>query len=229
MTPTFANSPVRQALCSLLAAAAVAFSPAALAQQAEPPAAPPASDPPSAPMAATQPVGAPAAATQPAAPVAAIPNYSNVRNEWSPGDPVPPGYHPETQIRTGLVIAGSVTLGASWLTLGLLPGAIVVSACTDLDASECTVAGGVLMIPVLGPFLTMPVIASYTDIDGAAIALLTVDGLIQSSGLAMLIAGIVAERDVLVRDTNIGGVDVKISPLLSADAIGTRVGITGSF
>ena len=179
-------------------------------------------------MAATQPVGVPAAAPQPA-PVAAIPNYTNVRNEWAPGDPVPPGYHPETQMRTGLVIAGSVTLGASWLTLGVLPGAIVVSACTSLDSSECTVAGGVLMIPVLGPFLTMPVIASYSDIDGAAIALLTVDGLIQSSGLAMLIAGIVAEQDVLVRDTNIGGVDVKFQPLVAADANGTRVGITGSF
>ncbi len=183
----------------------------------------------SAPAPAAADPAAPTATAAAAPAVAPIPNYSNVRNEWEPGDPVPPGYHPETQIRTGLVIAGSVTLGASWLTLGLLPGAIVVSACTDLDSSECTVAGGVLMIPVLGPFLTMPVIASYSDIDGAAIALLTVDGLIQSSGLAMLIAGIVAEQDVLVRDTNIGGVDVKFQPLVAADANGTRVGISGSF
>jgi hypothetical protein len=155
--------------------------------------------------------------------------YTNVRNEWEPGDPVPPGYRPETEVFVPLVMAGGIQLGTSWLTLGVLPGAILlVAGAGDSLCDDCTAAGATLLIPGIGPFLTMAVLGGYGDAAAAGYALLAVDGLIQGAGLGMLIAGLVMEKDVLVRDRN-AGTEVEFKPVVSAGPGGGTVGLGGTF
>ncbi len=195
-------------LCALTVAALAVVAPEALAQSDEP------ADPP-------------AAAARAPAP-AAVPEYTNVRNEWEPGDPVPPGYHADTEMFIPLVMAGGIQLGTSWLTLGVLPGAILLAAGGEVDCADCTAAGATMLVPAIGPFLTMAVLGGYGAGAAAGYALLAVDGLIQGAGLGMLIAGLVMEKDILVRD-RVGGTDVELKPVVSAGPAGGTAGLSGSF
>ena len=127
-----------------------------------------------------------------------------------------------------LIMAGSIQLGTSWLTIGVLPGAVLLAAGSEVDCPDCTIAGVTMLIPAIGPFVTMGVLAGYGEAAGAGYALLAVDGLIQSAGLAMLIAGLVIEKDVLVRDRG-AGTEVEIKPIVSAGPGGGTAGLSGSF
>jgi hypothetical protein len=104
---------------------------------------------------------------------------------WHEGEIIPAGYHKGGRMRKGLVIPGSLMFGTAWL-----PTAIVG-----------TFAGAPLMaIPAIGPFITAG--QNQRDVvDGSAAAIfwLVFDGLQQSTGLALLIAGLVAEEPVLLR------------------------------
>lgn len=208
----------RDALFALVVTSAATSAPAAFAQPAEPPA------PPASPTMGAGPAAAPAA---PGAP-APVPEYTNVRNEWEPGDPIPPGYHPETEVFVPLVMAGAIQLGTSWLTLGVLPGSILLAAGSESNCDDCTAAGVTLLIPGIGPFITMGVLGGYGDAAAAGYALLAVDGLIQGAGLGMLIAGLVMEKDVLVRDRGYG-TEVELKPVIAAGPGGGTVGLGGSF
>jgi hypothetical protein len=74
----------------------------------------------------------------------------------------------------------------------------------------------------------MGVLAGYGDAAAAGYALLAVDGLIQGAGLGMLIAGLVMEKDVLVRDRGYG-TEVELKPVIAAGPGGGTVGLGGSF
>lgn len=108
--------------------------------------------------------------------------------EWEPGEPVPQGYHPTTQIRTGLVIGGAVTFGSVWLL-----NALVASVGIDLNQGQAWP----LYIPILGPFIAMGTFRSLQAVDAFFLVL---DGIVQAGGVAMLIAGIAAPRHQLVRN-----------------------------
>ena len=184
------------------------------------------------PTALAQDDGEPAPAPEltappPAAAAPPTPSYSNVKNEWHEGDPVPPGYHGEKQVYVPLVMAGAIQLGTSWLTLGVPPGAILLAAGSESSCSGCTAAGATLLVPAVGPFLTMIVLGAYGEAQPVGYVLLTVDGLIQGAGLGMLIAGLVMQEDVLVRAP--GGPDVVIKPMASVGAQGGVAGLSGSF
>jgi hypothetical protein len=102
---------------------------------------------------------------------------------WEPGDPIPLGYHVVNRPRLGLAIAGGVLLGTFWT--GSIIGALSTHASGYLP----------LIAPVAGPFIAI----GTTRSDWGAI-LLVGDGLIQASGLAMLLAGALTSRERLVRD-----------------------------
>jgi hypothetical protein len=135
------------------------------------------------------------------------PPLSAENNSWKPGNPIPPGYHPVERVRKGLIIAGAVSLGASYLLSAL--GATVAggsgSPCTSGFASLWCGGGSprnarnedvaALYIPVLGPFWQMTV---TTDAGGNVLNF--IDGAAQSAGLAMLIIGLASPRKELVRN-----------------------------
>ncbi|MFO0555423.1 MAG: hypothetical protein U0271_44005 [Polyangiaceae bacterium] len=165
--------------------------------------------------------------------VAEPPSFSNVRNEWRPGDPLPAGYHAEKEPYVPLVMAGSIQLGTSWLTLGVLPAAILIvggiDSQTDTNPCQsCVATGATLFVPALGPFAAMATLGAYGESEPAAYALLAVDGLIQGVGLGMLIAGLAMQHDVLVRDRG-GRADVELTPVVAAGPDGGKLGLSGSF
>lgn len=98
--------------------------------------------------------------------------------------------------RYGLIAGGASLLGVTWLATAL--AGVVVSAtndiCTIETGSACTTSAWPLFLPVLGPFIQL----GYLQGQGLSTArgLLVFDGLLQAGGLAMIIAGAVARRQV---------------------------------
>ena len=147
---------------------------------------------------------------------------------WEPGDPVPDGYRPDTQSHRGLVKGGAATLFSVY-GLTAIVGSFMVFA-EDIDAQDGVDGNGVdpedyypLFIPVAGPFITI----GTADTDRPASVLLVANGIAQSAGLAMFVAGLAVQQDVLVRIPTYGGVEVEMRPIVGKSFQG--VGVTGSF
>lgn len=136
--------------------------------------------------------------------------------DYNEGDPIPPGYHADTQVRKGLVIGGAITFGCMYL-LSVLVGA----AMNDVNSKIGTKTNGdYLFIPVAGPFLQM----TRTD-TSLGNTTLVIDGLAQAAGATMLIVGITSPKTVLIRNDL---AEVRVSPMkLGQD--GNGVGLVGTF
>jgi hypothetical protein len=114
--------------------------------------------------------------------------------DWEPGEPITPGYHPSTKIRTGLVIGGSVTFGVLWL-LNISVASVAVQATSD--CSSCSSSGlEPLFAPIVGPFIAI----ATTRANALGGFWLGFDGVVQAGGVAMLIAGIAAPKNRLIRN-----------------------------
>lgn len=116
---------------------------------------------------------------------------------WEDGDPIPPGYHPDTRSRKGLIIGGAVTFGVFYL-ISALVGAGSLAECSAhniISTSPCNDLGP-LLIPAAGPFISL----GTSHADGGGAALLILDGVVQAGGIAMLVLGIAIPRTVLVRN-----------------------------
>ena len=148
-------------------------------------------------------------------------------DDWEEGDPIPPGYRPDTRIRKGLVIGGAVTMGSLWLISVVIggAGASVEEADDALGDSDGIHPEDfyMLMIPVAGPFIAMGTL----EASGAGLAFLIIDGIGQAGGLAMLIAGIAAQETYLRPAPQYGEIDVKFAPVLAPGFAG--MGVTGTF
>lgn len=217
-------TPVASVFCLIIAAAAPA------AAQIPPPAAPVPQAAPVAPAPVPQaaPV-APAPVPQAAPPVAAPPpgytyappppgyayaypappGYVAYPSPRAPesvpynGGPIPHGYHLEERPRRGLIIGGALTLGIPWM-LG------VTIASTDNFSNQ----SGWLVIPTIGPWITIATRKTDTDCsylgvssstvtcheDNSMRTVLILDGLTQAAGTIMLIAGLSSTKKVIVRD-----------------------------
>jgi hypothetical protein len=138
------------------------------------------------------------------------------------GQPVPPGYHPETKVRKGLVIGGAVTFGTLWL-ISVLSAAVVQSVDDSIGGSSQASDDVIpLYIPAVGPFVAIGTI----EPEGVGTVLLVLDGVAQSGGLAMLIIGLAAQKDVFVRN-DIAGIEMKLAPEISPRKAGLN--LSGSF
>lgn len=111
--------------------------------------------------------------------------------DWHEGEPIPPGYHPSTRIRGGLVGGGLGLFGGTY-AISLIVAAVGQDSCSY---SGCTNSAAPLFIPVVGPFVTM----GNTD-SATADVFLVLDGLAQAGGLAMFIYGLAVPKTVLVRN-----------------------------
>lgn len=115
------------------------------------------------------------------------------------GGPVPRGYHVEERPRRGLIIAGALVLGIPW--------AIGVSV---ISGENYPNSSGWLLVPGLGPWITLAArhdsrcsgSSSCIDdgVNAATRTLLVLDGLMQTSGAAMLIVGLASKNKVVTRD-----------------------------
>lgn len=122
------------------------------------------------------------------------------------GEPIPQGYRHEKRPRTGLIIAGAVVTAVPYV-LGL----------SVASASKFHNAGGFLVIPALGPWITLAArqnqdctytdsvlgtTTSYScssDTDAVVVTFLVMDALIQTTGAILFVVGVSSDRDVLVR------------------------------
>jgi hypothetical protein len=109
---------------------------------------------------------------------------------WEPGDPVPRGYRAVPRIRTGLVVAGAVTFGVTYLTTALIGAAVsdIRTATGSFDRSS-----KLLMIPLFGPFTLLGSTVSATGQLG-----LVLDGLVQAAGIGMFVTGLAWPKMTLV-------------------------------
>jgi hypothetical protein len=152
---------------------------------------------------------APAYPTAPAYPAGGAPRYPAAGAPGYPGANAagyPPGYvypagyapaatpapvtlagKPEAPVRRrkGLLIAGSITLGASYLVT-VLTGVGVMNhdplKNPDLKCTECDTVGKLYLLPVLGPWLAVPI---DKDLRAASVLL----GIGQGVGLTLAIIG----------------------------------------
>jgi hypothetical protein len=113
--------------------------------------------------------------------------------DWEEGEPIPPGYHPVSRIRKGLVIGGAVLFGSMYL-ISVMTAAIAQDTCKATSA--CSNPLTPLFIPVAGPFVQL----GNTGGSATAAVFLVLDGLAQAGGVAMFIAGLAAPKTVLVRN-----------------------------
>jgi hypothetical protein len=211
--------PLRFASALVLVAAAL-VAPRAHAQGALPPSQPP--PPALPPPSAVAPNGEYIAPLQQQTQQVYVPQSialsgPRIIKDYDDGEPVPPGYHPETRTRTGLVVGGAVTFGTLYFFSLLVAAAVS-------DANRATHSSGddanFLYIPVAGPFLQMTKTESSTGN-----LFLGIDGIAQGAGAAMLIVGITSPKTVLVRN-DLG--EVRVTPMrLGQD--GNGLGLVGRF
>jgi hypothetical protein len=214
---------------TLVAASAVAQTapPGSAPAQPAPPAQPPAAAPaqtaaPQAPPPGYPPQGAypgyppgsyPAPAPAPAKPP---PKYL----AFHAGKSIPAGYHHDTRLRKGPLIAGAVVLGVPYVL-----GAAIAAGGNYANKSAF------LLIPAVGPWLTLgirdhscaPDDAGCDASEAVARTFLVLDAIMQTTGTAFLIWGIADQKDVLVRD------DVVFSVAPTKIGSGYGVGLFGSF
>jgi hypothetical protein len=116
---------------------------------------------------------------------------------YEDGDPIPPGYRLVKRKRRGLIIAGSIVTGVPWV-FG------VMAAVTE-NFQDNT---GLLLIPVIGPWAMLATNTArdrgcsngYCTVDKSALrGVLVFDGLVQTAGAAMFVAGMIP-RVRLVRN-----------------------------
>jgi hypothetical protein len=109
--------------------------------------------------------------------------------DWDDSQPIPPGYHVSTHVRTGMIVGGAVLFGSLWL-LSILTSAINADSNPGQSNGDAS-----LYVPAVGPFLQMANTSSSTGN-----VFLAVDGIGQCAGIAMFIYGIAAPRTTLVRN-----------------------------
>lgn len=127
--------------------------------------------------------------------------------DYTEGADIPPGYVKDTRVRKGLVIAGAVTFGTTWL-LSSLAATAMIDGDEQQTAYDQYQSGGsvrreekgipdaaALYIPLVGPFVAIRTLHA----EGGGTAMLLLDGVAQIAGFSMFVAGLAAKRTVLVR------------------------------
>jgi hypothetical protein len=126
--------------------------------------------------------------------------------------PVPYGYTKVSRTRKGLIIAGAVTLGATYLATSFVAAGVDTVNKAEGSNTDVTPA----YVPVVGPFLEI----GQTD-SSIARFFLTVSGVGQTAGAIMLVYGLTSPRTVLVRNDQLSV--TSIAPLVAPGASGLSV------
>ncbi len=131
--------------------------------------------------------------------------------EREPGEAVPDGY----RVEPSEADSAAITRTIGWISLGVGYGAAY--------ASELSLPGqlGWLLAPVVGPWIKV------ADSSQERRGLIAVDGLFQTVGAALVVGGIVASGEQLVRDAPTR-VSWDVTPML-AGKDGCGVWVVGTF
>jgi len=133
------------------------------------------------------------------------------RLPYHEGEPIPPGYRLEETPRYGLVAGGATLTGVLWAIS--LNAAIAMDREPDgTDDPNFDDMYWPMFIPVVGPFATI----GTADSSGTGAAILALDGVLQTTGLVLLIAGFAAPNKELVRRPS----PFTITPVVSPQAAG---------
>jgi hypothetical protein len=173
---------------------------------------PPAGAPPAAPN-AMPPVPSPTQVAQPTPPPQGAGGYpppiyppgmmlSPSRLPFIEAEPVPAGYEVQTRPRMGMAKAGIATFVPLFGLTALFGGVFLGS-----ESGEAKQYGP-LIIPVLGPFITI----GTSDAEEFGAGFLVVDGLGQLAGAALFIGGLLSEEKYLVRSGKSVRPEVSIGP-----------------
>ncbi len=130
---------------------------------------------------------------------------------YEEGDPIPPGYHVKTDNYRGVTAAGAIIAGSAY-QLSIATAAVGLL----LQQEEA----GFLFIPVAGPWILIP----QWDRSHLSVILLATDGVLQAAGLGLMIGGLVAQDQYLVRSNHIA---FTVAPLVDGDVQGAQ--LTGEF
>ncbi|GAC1363342.1 MAG: hypothetical protein NVSMB47_15150 [Polyangiales bacterium] len=131
------------------------------------------------------------------------------RLDYEEGDAIPPGYSVRSRIRKGLVVGGAVTFGVLYVL-----SVLVADTTKGFDSDNLRS----LYIPAIGPFIALSKVQGGNGV-------LILDGIGQTGGLIMLIAGAAFPRHELVRNDILA--DVHVVPLLGSGLGG--LGLAGAF
>lgn len=125
------------------------------------------------------------------------------------GAPVPAGYHVNTRMRSGFLIAGSITFGVMY-------GVSVLGA-ADSRSSEAKW----LYLPVAGPVIYGATLKGMWA--GLGMMVMWVDAAVQAGGIAMMIFGTTEKTDLTRNDV----ARVRFAPILTPHEKG--VALVGTF
>lgn len=143
-------------------------------------------------------------------------------HDYPEGKPPPPGYARAERPRTGLAVAGGITLGVSYGLSAAIPLiAILLSAGSGDRYQTPSGKDGLLFVPLAGPFLYYGGIESRERKGSAGILFL---GAGQCVGLGLIGLAELFKKDVVVRTASIRW---QGAPVVTRGANG--VAIVGSF
>jgi hypothetical protein len=130
---------------------------------------------------------------------------------YDAGAPIPAGYHLEQRATKSYVLLGTTMFGAAYLPSLFVTAAVVGGRQPDAPRIEP------LAIPIAGPFVT--IMTAHTGVPGGV--LLVADGIAQTGGILLLIAGMKIKEPVLVFDTINATARLSVAP--------GSVGLRGTF
>ena len=135
------------------------------------------------------------------------------------GQRPPAGYHEKTEVRRAYVAAGAAVFGVAYG--GALLTALAYSD-TESDTEERTDTHAMpLLIPAAGPFIGLATLDP--DLNGTS--WLVLDGLVQATGIAMFLVGVLDPTRKWVRDDF--GLQLHVTPYRTATQTG--MGLVGRF
>ncbi|HMR10113.1 MAG TPA: hypothetical protein PKA88_30260 [Polyangiaceae bacterium] len=169
---------------------------------------------------------APAAQGYPAPAYYPVPNYVPVSEPppWQPGDPAPPGFYVQKKPNWKLVRRGAGMLVGFW-AVSVIAAAALNKAEEPAEEDGDDIEKGdwsTLYWPVAGPFLTM----KNTSTDEAGWALLLLDGVLQSVGAILVVAGFSDQQEHLKRSAS-GTRRITVAPLVGQHLRG--IGLSATF